>query len=124
MARARSGLAPPAWARRPRFVEALLFDVVYKNPVWSSQLSSSATFTLTHIPPLPSLPPGLRGASLPRLGLHIGLTSLPTAATQLSAAANRHRARWHTSSSCDSPSPDSSTDRAWLADTIYREGES
>jgi hypothetical protein len=32
MARARSGLASPVRARRPRFVQALLFDVVYKNP--------------------------------------------------------------------------------------------
>ena len=35
MARARLGLAPLVQAMRPRFVEALLFDVVYKNPVSS-----------------------------------------------------------------------------------------
>ena len=82
IARARSGLAPLASASRPRFVEALLFDVVYKNPrlvlLDLATFPSSATFTpKARTPSFPSFPPFPCAApSLPRCGLGLGPTSL------------------------------------------------
>jgi hypothetical protein len=96
LAWARVGVARPrrawrapvrGWRRslsqtRPRFVEALLFDVVYKNPVSSCSTSQPLHHLLpsppTHEhPSFPSFPPFPCAApSLPRRGLGLGPTSL------------------------------------------------
>jgi hypothetical protein len=73
------GIARPVRARRPRFIKALLFDAVHKNPLLALALSftslatfSSATFTPNRSSLLARRP------HLPHLGL--GPTSPPLVA--------------------------------------------
>jgi hypothetical protein len=133
MARARSGLAPPVRARRHRFVEALLFDVVYKNPV--SSCSTSQLFiicylhpqsTNTVLPLFPALP--LRGAqsASPRSQSrpYLPCTTLPTTPQNPTFSTAPTRSSTMAASldpGCDSPSSRTALSRLTM---LYRARES
>jgi len=77
MACAGSGLAPPVRARRPRFVRALLFDAVYKNPLPLHLACNSLTCYLHPPTHLPSFPPSLRGAKARLTSDSVSVSALP-----------------------------------------------
>jgi hypothetical protein len=95
------GLASPVRARRSRFVQALLFDLVYKNPPPSprsqnSPLLPSLPKTSTCLPLFPPFCAALVSLISSRSQPYLPLCRPhpPTAANHFSPAANPRRAPW------------------------------